>query len=119
MVPNSRFRATIPSLTLNSDATIRVFDSGSTVDTGRITTGAISQLIAADKDLLKIGNRTLELPNDNSATFVGGSITVSQGTVRVRHNGALGSATTVVTIQRNATLEIDTGCWHFNRQSGF
>ena len=106
-VPNNRFRGTIPTLTLNDDATIRVLDSGSTADTGRITAGVVSQLVASNKDVIKMGNRTLELPNDNSATFTGGSITVSQGTLRVRHNGALGSATSATTIERNATLELD------------
>lgn len=106
-VPNNRFRGTIPSLTLNNDAVIRVTDSGSTADTGRITTGVVTRLNGTGRNLTKIGNRTLELPSDNSTTFTGGSITVSQGTVRVRHNGSLGSATTTTTIERNATLEID------------
>lgn len=107
-VPNNRFRGTIPSLTLMNDAVIRVTDSGSTADTGRITAGVVTQLNGLGKNLTKIGNRTLELPNDNSTTFSGGSVTVSQGTVRVRNNGSLGSPTTVTTIERNATLEIDT-----------
>jgi autotransporter-associated beta strand protein len=107
-VPNNRYRANIPNLTLNDDAIIRVTDSGATTDTGRITTGAVGQLTGNGKDLVKIGNRTLELTNDNSASFIGGSITVSQGTIRVRTNGSLGSATTATQIERNATLEIDT-----------
>jgi autotransporter-associated beta strand protein len=107
-VPNNRFRGIVPSLTLNNNATIRVFDSGSTADTGRVTAGVVQSLIGTNVRLNKIGNRTLELPNDNSNTFTGGSIVISQGTVRVRHNGSLGSATTATTIERNATLEIDT-----------
>lgn len=107
-VPNNRFRGIVPSLTMNNNATIRVFDSGSTADTGRVTAGVVQSLIGTNVRLNKIGNRTLELPNDNSNTFTGGSIVISQGTVRVRHNGSLGSATTATTIERNATLEIDT-----------
>ena len=107
-VPNNRFRGIIPNLTLNDHAIVRVFDSGSTADTGRVTTGVVNQLTGIGKNLTKIGNRTLELNSDNSGTFTGGSITVSQGTIRVRHNGALGSASTATTIERNATLEIDT-----------
>ncbi|HZJ13917.1 MAG TPA: autotransporter-associated beta strand repeat-containing protein, partial [Chthoniobacteraceae bacterium] len=105
-VPNNRFRATIPTLTLASDVTMRVYDSGSTTDTGRITAGVVNSLVGTDVNLNKIGNRTLELAGDNSATFTGGSIVVSQGTVRVFHNGSLGNATTSATIERNATLEI-------------
>jgi autotransporter-associated beta strand protein len=108
-VPNNRFRATIPSLTLSSDTTLRVLDSGSTADTGRITAAVVDSLVGASKNLLKIGNRTLELGGDNSASFTGGSIVNSQGTLRVLHDGALGSATTAVTIERNATLEIGKG----------
>jgi fibronectin-binding autotransporter adhesin len=107
-VPNNRFRGIIPNLTLNDNAVIRVFDSGSQGDTGRVTTGALSALTGTGKSLTKIGNRTLELSGDNSTTFTGGSITVSQGTIRVRHNGSLGGAGTAVTVERNATLEIDT-----------
>jgi autotransporter-associated beta strand protein len=107
-VPNNRFRGIVPTLTLNNDATIRVFDSGSTADTGRITAGVVESLVGSNVRLNKIGNRTLELPNNNAATFTGGSIVVSQGTVRVRNNGSLGSATTSTTIERNSTLEIDT-----------
>ncbi len=105
-VPFSRTRATLPSLTLNSDAVVRVFDSGSTTDTGRVVAGVVNALNGTGRNLTKIGNRTLELAGDNSATFTGGSITVGQGTLRVLHNGALGSATTSATIERNATLEI-------------
>jgi autotransporter-associated beta strand protein len=107
-VPNNRFRGIIPSLTLQNDALIRVTDSGSTTDTGRVTAGVVNQLNGTGRNLTKIGNRTLELPNNNSSTYTGGSITISQGTVRVRNNGSLGSPTTVTTIERNATLEIDT-----------
>jgi autotransporter-associated beta strand protein len=107
-VPNNRFRGIVPTLTLNNDATVRVFDSGSTADTGRVTAGVVESLVGNNVRLNKIGNRTLELPNSNAATFTGGSIVVSQGTVRVRNNGSLGSATTATTIERNATLEIDT-----------
>jgi autotransporter-associated beta strand protein len=105
-VPNNRFRAIIPTLTLASDVTMRVYDSGSTTDTGRITAGVVNSLVGTDVNLNKIGNRTLELSGNNSATFTGGSIVVSQGTVRVLNNGSLGSATTTATIERNATLEI-------------
>jgi autotransporter-associated beta strand protein len=107
-VPNNRTRGTIPTLTLNDSAVVRVLDAGSTADTGRSVAAVVNSLVGTNKELTKIGNRTLELPNDNSATFTGGSITVSQGTLRVRNNGSLGSATTTTTIERNATLEIDT-----------
>ncbi|MHA3774421.1 beta strand repeat-containing protein [Verrucomicrobiota bacterium sgz303538] len=105
-VPNNRFRGVIPTLTLQSDTLARVYDSGSTGDTGRITAAVVNSLVGTDKNLTKIGNRTLELAGNNSATFTGGSITVSQGTLRVLDNGSLGSATTKTTIERNATLEI-------------
>jgi autotransporter-associated beta strand protein len=105
-VPFSRTRAVLPSLTLSNDAIVRVFDSGSTTDTGRVVAGVVNVLNGANKNLTKIGNRTLELGGDNSTTFTGGSITVGQGTVRVLHNGALGNAATAVKIERNATLEI-------------
>jgi autotransporter-associated beta strand protein len=105
-VPNNRYRGTIPTLTLMNDATVRVFDSGSTGDTGRVTTGAVGSLVGTNTLLTKIGNRTLELSGNNAATFVGGGITVAQGTVRVLHNGSLGSATSTTTVERNATLEI-------------
>src|SRR4030095_882828 len=107
-VPNNRTRGTIPTLTLADDAIIRVTDAGSTADTGRGVAAVVNTLTGTNKNLTKIGNRTLELPNDNSASFTGGTITVSQGTVRVRNNGSLGSATTTTTIERNSTLEIDT-----------
>lgn len=107
-VPNNRTRGTIPTLTLNDNAIVRVTDAGSTADTGRSVAAVVNTLTGTNKELTKIGNRTLELPGDNSGTFSGGSITVSQGTVRVRNNGSLGSATTVATIERNSTLEIDT-----------
>jgi autotransporter-associated beta strand protein len=85
---------------------LRVFDSGSTTDTGRVTAAAIGSLVGGNKELVKIGNRTLELSGDNSGTFLAGSIVASQGTVRVMHNGSLGSATTAAYFERNATLEI-------------
>jgi autotransporter-associated beta strand protein len=107
-VPNNRYRGTIPTLTLLNDSTVRVFDSGSTGDTGRITTGAIGSLVGTNVQLTKVGNRTLELSGNNAATFTGGGITVSQGTVRVLNNGSLGSATSTATVERNATLEIET-----------
>jgi autotransporter-associated beta strand protein len=110
-VPNNRFRGIIPNLTLNDNAVIRVTDSGSTGDTGRITAGVVNTLTGTNKSITKIGNRTLELSGDNSTTFTGGSITVSQGTVRVRHNGSLGGAGNAVTVERNATLEIDTAAF--------
>ena len=105
-IPNNRNRTVTPSLTLNADGTLRIVDGGSTGDYGRNQNFAIESLVGALKNLLKIGNRTLELTDDNSATFTGGSITIGQGTVLVRHNGALGSASTAVTIERNSTLEI-------------
>jgi autotransporter-associated beta strand protein len=104
--PFSRARAILPSLTLNNDATMRVHDSGSLSDTGRVTAGVVNSLIGSGVKLNKIGNRTLELPGDNTTTWLGSSIVVSQGTLRVLHNGALGNAASSATIERNATLEI-------------
>jgi autotransporter-associated beta strand protein len=57
---------------------------------------------------MKIGNRTLELSGDNSTTFINGKIIISQSGIRVRNNGSLGNAGTVVNVERNATLEIAT-----------
>lgn len=105
-VPNNRFRGIIPSLTLQDNATIRVTDTGNTVDTGRITAAVVNSLVGANKSLSKIGNRTLELSGDNSSTFTGGTIVVSQGALRVRNNGSLGNAASTTTIERNAALEI-------------
>jgi hypothetical protein len=105
-VPNSRVRVTIPTLTLGSNTTLRVYDSGNTTDTGRISAAAVNSLVGSGVTLNKIGNRTLELPGDNSATFTGGAINVASGAVRVRNNGSLGSAFTAVTIERGAVLEI-------------
>ncbi|MDB6148679.1 MAG: Autotransporter-associated beta strand repeat protein, partial [Chthoniobacter sp.] len=107
-VPNNRFRGNIPNLTLQDDALVRVFDSGATTDTGRITAAVVNQLTGLNKNLTKVGNRTLELGGNNSASFIGGSLTVSQGALRIRDSGALGSATTATIIERNAALEIDT-----------
>jgi autotransporter-associated beta strand protein len=90
-------------LTLNDDTIVRVWDTGA--DLGRISAVAINSLVGANMSLTKIGNRTLELAGDNTSTFTGGSITVSQGTLRVRDNGALGASTTT-TIERNSALEI-------------
>ncbi len=106
-VPFSRVRHGTTNLTLLDDAIVRVQDAGSTADTGRVVAAYANALTGTGKNLTKIGNRTFELPNDNSATFTGGTITVSQGTLRVRHNGSLGDATSATTIERNATLEID------------
>ena len=107
-VPFNRVRHGTTNLTLLDDAIIRVTDAGSTADTGRVVAAYANALTGTNKNLTKIGNRTLELPNDNSATFTGGTITVSQGTLRVRHNGSLGDVNSMTTIERNATLEIDT-----------
>ncbi|MGL6076292.1 MAG: beta strand repeat-containing protein [Fimbriiglobus sp.] len=107
-VPNFRVRATTPSLTLNNDTTLRVVDAGSTADYGRIAALSVDSLVGSNRTLTKIGNRTLELGTDNATTFTGGAINVNQGTVRVRHNGALGSSTTAVTINPLAALEIAT-----------
>jgi autotransporter-associated beta strand protein len=105
-VPQNRSRVTIPTLTLSNSAVIRVLDSGSLNDTGRVTAGVIGSLVGDGVQLLKIGNRTLELGGDNSTTFVNSKIVVSQSGVRVLHNSALGGATSSATIERNATLEI-------------
>lgn len=113
-VRSNRFRATTPTMTLNSDALLRVWDATLTGanDTGKWTSATVGSLVGTSRNLTKIGNRTLELSGDNSATFIGGSITVGQGTLRVTNNNALGSATTTTTIERNAALEI--GVSNFN-----
>lgn len=105
-VRSNRFRAVIPTLTLNSDTTVRLHDSTATTNTGFWTHASVGSLVGTDVRLNKIGNRAMELSGDNSATFTGGSINVGVGTLRVLNNGALGSATTTTTIERNAALEI-------------
>ncbi len=112
-LPNSRNRTRTPSLTLNSNTTLRIIDGGSPNDYGRVVSLAVDSLVGTGKSLIKMGNRTLELTSDNSSTFTGGSITIGQGSVVVRHNGALGSATTTATIERNATLEIGGGAANY------
>lgn len=105
-VPNNRFVGIVPKLTLNSDAFVRVHDSGNTTDTGRITAALVPSLAGNDVDLIKTGNRTLELSGDNTTTWTNSRIHVAQGTLRVTHNGALGNAASVTTVERNSTLEI-------------
>ncbi len=107
-VPSNRFRAIVPTLTASSNTILRIYDSGATTDTGRITALVVNSLVGSNVEVLKTGNRTWELSGDNSSTFTGGKITITQGTARVRDNGALGSASTAVIIERNAALEIAT-----------
>ncbi len=105
-IRSNRFRAIIPTLTLNSDTTARVYDATNTLSTGYSTNAAVGSLVGTGVRLNKIGNRTLELTGNNSATFTGGSINVAAGTLRVLDSGSLGSATTTTNIERNAALEI-------------
>jgi fibronectin-binding autotransporter adhesin len=105
-LPFVRARTIIPSLTLQDNTIARVWDAGTPTDTGKITAASIGSLIASGKTLIKTGNRTLELPNDNSATFVGSNLTVSSGALRVMNDGALGSASSTTRIERGAALEI-------------
>src|SRR5207249_2889101 len=59
-VPFNRTRNTIPTLTLNNSALLRVQDTGSTADTGRISAAVVNSLVGSGVGLTKIGNRTLE-----------------------------------------------------------
>jgi autotransporter-associated beta strand protein len=76
------------------------------VTTGNIATNA--GRIIGSANWSKVGDGTVVLTGDSSAGFSGG-LTVNAGAIRARHNNALGTTASGVTVNSNAALQLQGG----------
>jgi autotransporter-associated beta strand protein len=106
----------IGQVRLGADTTFNVRNTGSANN----NTGGTNRIIFAgglggtNVTLAKTGNGVLEIPGDNSSTFVNGSVKVLGGTLSVGANGSLGNAATTVSVASNAVLELNAGVAGFS-----
>jgi autotransporter-associated beta strand protein len=98
-------------------ATDSYLDLSSTV-AGRISTtnrlDIAGNLIGLGRTLTKYGSASLGLTNDNSATWLGGTINVNYGALQGDMAGSFGNAASIVNIASNAVLQIGASTVNFS-----